>query len=117
MSTLKASYTTKSTNTVIEVPYDSTKPLTESIIALQTKVNTHLTNVLEEEKKSKKTAEVIKTVQQDEAEQELKEIAEAEADEEEVTTKEELEDGDSPMSVDRPEVDDKQTVKKQKTEP
>lgn len=118
MSTLKATYTTKSANTVIEVPYDSTKPLTESIIALQTKVNTLLTNVLEEEKKSKKTAEVIKTVQQDEAEQELKEIAEAEADEEEeVTTKEELEDGDSPMSVDRPEVDDKQTVKKQKTEP
>lgn len=111
MSTLKATYTTKSDSTIIEVPFDTTKPLTESIIALQAKVNTHLTNVLEEEKKNKKTAEVIKTVQQDEAEQELKEMAEAEEDEEV------KEDGDSPMSVDRPEVDDKQSVKKQKTEP
>jgi hypothetical protein len=108
MSALKATYTTKSNCQVIEVPFDSTKPLTDSIINLQEKVNTLLTNVLEEEKQAKKVAEVVKTVQQDEAEDELKEMAEAEAEAEADT--------DSPMSVDRPEIEDKQSTKKQKTD-
>ncbi|KAL0576699.1 hypothetical protein ABG067_008901, partial [Albugo candida] len=91
MSTLKATYTTNSTLQIIEVPFDSTKPLTDSIINLQDKVNTLLTQVLEEEKQAKKITQVVKTVQQDEAEDELKEMAEAEA-EAEV----EAEDNDSP---------------------
>lgn len=105
MSTLKASYSSTNAKEVIEVPLDSSKPLTESIIDLQNRVNELLTKVLEEEKQAKKTAAAVPTVEQDAKEEELKEM-----------NAEEEEDTDSPMSVDRPDVEDKQSVKKQKTD-
>lgn len=108
MTTLKATYVSKSTSQVIEVPLDTSKPLTASIIDLQSHINTVLTKVLEDEKKAKKVAEKVSTVEQDAKEQELKEMN-AEEDEEE-------EKGDSPMSVDRPETEEAQAAKKQKTD-
>ncbi|KAG2202194.1 uncharacterized protein EV154DRAFT_518572 [Mucor mucedo] len=104
MSTLKARYSSNTANEVIEVPLDNSKPLTESIINLQNRVNEVLTKVLEEEKQAKKTATAVSTVEQDAKEEELKEMNAEE------------EDTDSPMAVDRPEVEDKQSVKKQKTD-
>lgn len=104
MSTLKASYSSESTQELIEVPFDSSKPLTDSIINLQSRVNELLTNVLEQEKKAKQIPVAVSTVEQDEKEAELKEMNEEEEEE------------DSPMSVDRPNVEDKQSVKKQKTD-
>ncbi|KAG2237057.1 hypothetical protein BDF21DRAFT_19954 [Thamnidium elegans] len=106
MSTLKATYVSNSTNHVIEVPLDTRKPLTASIIDLQGHVNTFLTKILEDEKKAKQTIVTISTVEQDEREQEQKEM----------NQEDEEEPNDSAMSVDRPETTEMQTAKKQKTD-
>lgn len=106
MSTLKATYVSNSTNHVIKVPLDASKPLTASIIDLQGHVNTFLTKMLEDEKKAKQAMATISTVEQDEREQEQKEM----------NQEEDEEPNDSSMSVDRPETEEKQTAKKQKTD-
>lgn len=102
MLNLKATYNNSTTKTenVIEVPLDTTQPLTSSIIALQAEINTYLTSILEGEKKSSN----VTTVQEDEAEEEREEEEE-----------ESLEEDDSSMQVDRPEVNGEQASKKQKT--
>jgi hypothetical protein len=117
MSTLKATYTSNDLNEVIETTLDTTKPLTDSIVALQGQINAFLTSKLEQEKVAKETP--VSTVEQDEAEEEQKEMKAAEEEEEGITQESEemeVEDKDSPMAEDRPEVDDKQNVKKQKTD-
>ncbi|GAA5806166.1 hypothetical protein HPULCUR_011696 [Helicostylum pulchrum] len=106
MSTLKATYVSNSTNHVIESPLDTSKPLTASIIDLQGHVNTFLTKMLEDEKKAKQAIATISTVEQDEREQEQKEM----------NQEEDEEPNESSMSVDRPETEEKQTAKKQKTD-
>jgi hypothetical protein len=120
MSTLKASFTKRGSGDVIEVPLNTSKPLTDSIIQLRDQINAYLTKVLEQEIKSKETP--VSTVEQDERDEELKEMK---AEEEEegtefdmtVAKKEGSVERDSPMAVDRPDVDDKQNVKKLKTDP
>lgn len=99
MSNLQATYNNSTTKVehTIQVPLDTNKPLTDSIIALQADINTYLTSVLEAQSTK------VTTVQEDEAE---KERQEEEAEEEEE---------DSPMQVDKPEVSEEQALKKQKT--
>jgi hypothetical protein len=108
MSILKATYNNSTNNAthVIQVPVDTTKTLTDSIISLKEQINTFLTHTLENETHSTK----VTSVEEDEAEKQ-KEEDEAVEDEEETKVQE-----DSPMSVDRPDCVNEQAAKKLKTD-
>ncbi|CEP12574.1 hypothetical protein [Parasitella parasitica] len=75
MSNLIATYnnTEKGASKVIEVPLDNSKTLTNNILDLKEQVNTFLTHILEQEKRSKVT-----TVEEDEIEKQEEQVDEEE---------------------------------------
>jgi hypothetical protein len=111
MSILKATYNNSTTNAthVIEVPVDTTKTLTDSILSLKEQINAFLTHTLENETHSTK----VTSVEEDEAEKQ-KEEDEAVEDEEDIKVQEGST-KDSPMSAERPNCVNEQASKKLKT--
>lgn len=113
MSNLKAIYSNSTNNEthVIQVPVDTTKTLTDSIISLKEQVNTFLTQTLENETHSAK----ITSVEEDEAEKQKEEDEAVEEDKDDTENQEESTE-DLPMSVDRPDCVNEQASKKLKTD-
>lgn len=104
MSYLTATYDFQGTKDVIQVPLDTSLPLTGSIVKLQAEINTYLTKIMAGEIQIPVT-----TVEQDERDQELQEM-EAEEEDEEA----DLKMGDA--EEEEGEDSDKQNVKKQRTD-
>lgn len=94
MSNVKAIYSTPNCNKVFEIQQDSTaiENITGSILQLKDQLNEFLTQIMEKE-----TLPTNTTTTKDDIEEQ-----------------EEDEDGDSPMSIDRPDAPEKQNVKKPK---
>ncbi|CEG69355.1 hypothetical protein RMATCC62417_05442 [Rhizopus microsporus] len=94
MSNVKAIYSTPNCNKVFEIQQDSTaiENITGSILQLKDQLNEFLTQIMEKE-----TLPTNATTTKDDIEEQ-----------------DEDEDGDSPMSIDRPDAPEKQNVKKPK---
>ncbi|CEI95703.1 hypothetical protein RMCBS344292_09882 [Rhizopus microsporus] len=99
MSNVKAIYSTPNCNKVFEIQQDSTaiENITGSILQLKDQLNEFLTQIMEKE-----TLPTNNTTTKDDIE------------EQEDEEQDKDEDGDSPMSIDRPDAPEKQNVKKPK---